>query len=251
VSDSPPIIGITTRRLSSGGPDLDVVERAYADAVSTVGGVPRLLPRGSHALPEAGLSGVDGLLLSGGGDVDPNEYGMEPSEDVGGVDTARDVWEIGLVRDASDLGVPILGVCRGCQVLNVASGGTLIQHLPSRTRLCHLVAERRNVAHVVEIEPGSRLSAVAGGLSLGVNSIHHQAVRSLGVDLGATAWAPDGTIEAIEHRFRPAIGVQWHPENLLHDSTQIALFSWLIGQAKAGIRSGLVRRRGTKADARG
>jgi putative glutamine amidotransferase len=177
------------------------------------------------------VSLVEGLLLTGGGDVDPRHYGQTPLAEVGGVDADRDSWEIGLVRQALGRALPVLGICRGCQVLNVARGGTLLQHLPNRSVQPHLVVERDRVAHSVQIESGSQLSAVEGCDSMGVNSVHHQAVDSVGQDLRAVAWAEDGIVEAVEHLYAPAIGVQWHPENLLGLDSHMAVFRWLVDQA--------------------
>jgi putative glutamine amidotransferase len=225
-----PVIGITTRRMDTETLHLDVVDRAYGDAIWQSGGTPHLLPR--PADPSGGtLTGLDGLLLSGGGDVDPANYGEATSPESGGIDPGRDAWEIALVRQALQMGVPVLGVCRGCQVLNVAYGGTLVQHLPTRSPLPHLVLARESVAHGVRVEPGTQLFAVEGTTEIDVNSVHHQAVDTLGECLRSTAWAEDGTIEAIEHLTEPAIGVQWHPENLLGQASHRAVFVWLVGAA--------------------
>jgi len=226
-----PIIGITTRRLHDGSRRLDVVDRAYGDAIWNAGGLPRLLPCPTSRFESETLFGLDGLLLTGGGDVDPKCYGQLRSNEIGGVDEERDVWELRLVLHAFRLSLPVLGICRGCQVLNVAFGGTLIQHLPARTSLPHLVLERERVAHMVRIEPGSQLARIEGKPNIGVNSIHHQAVDSVGEGLLAAAWAEDGTIEAIERPDYPLIGVQWHPENLLDHASHSKLFEWLVGQA--------------------
>jgi putative glutamine amidotransferase len=225
-----PVIGVTTRRMDTGALHLDVVERAYGDAISRSGGTAHLLPR--PASPGAGtLTGLNGLLLSGGGDVDPRNYGQVPSAEVGGIDSARDEWEMALVREALRVGMPVLGICRGCQVLNVACGGTLIQHLPTRSPLPHLVLARESVAHAIQIERRTRLFAAEGTTQIGTNSVHHQAVDGIGEGLRATAWAEDGTVEAIEHLTCPAIGVQWHPENLLDQEPHVAVFAWLVEQA--------------------
>jgi putative glutamine amidotransferase len=226
-----PVIGITTRRMDTETLRLDVVDRAYGDAIGRAGGTAHLLPRPSGPMAGSQLAGVDGLLLTGGGDVDPAQYGQVRSAEVGGMDSDRDDWELQLVRQAFDLAMPVLGVCRGCQVLNVACGGTLIQHLPDRTSLPHLVVARQSEAHAVHIEPHSELFAVQGTDIIGTNSVHHQAVDSIGAGLRATAWAEDGTVEAIERLTSPAIGVQWHPENLLDRPAHVAIFVWLVERA--------------------
>jgi putative glutamine amidotransferase len=229
--DKSPVIGITTRPMDAGTRRLDVVDQAYGTAIWQSGGTAHLLPRQPGPAGDRALAGLDGLLLTGGGDVDPGHYGHAPSPEIGGVDTDRDDWEIALVRQALERGMPVLGVCRGCQVLNVALGGTLIQHLPARSPLPHLVVERESIAHSVRIEPCTQLFAVEGDDSIGVNSVHHQAVDAVGEGLRATAWAEDGTVEAIEHLTLPAIGVQWHPENLLDHAAHLAVFEWLVQRA--------------------
>jgi putative glutamine amidotransferase len=234
-----PIIGITTRRQQANGRRLDVVEQAYSDAVVANGGVPRLLPcRGAPDDFDA-LRGIDGLLLTGGGDVDPQLYGAIRSDETGGVDRERDLWEIGLVGQALQASVPILGICRGCQVLNVAFGGTLLQHLPARTDQPHLVPEREQIVHHVHLEPGTQLAGLEDETDIGVNSIHHQAVATVGATLRVAARSEDGIIEAIEHPQDPLLGVQWHPENLFSEPAHGALFRWLVRQAAgAGLESG-------------
>jgi putative glutamine amidotransferase len=225
-----PVIGVTTRRMDTGALRLDVVERAYGDAIWQSGGAPHLLPRPVD--PRGGtLAGLDGLLLTGGGDVDPTNYGHPKLAETGGVDAERDEWEMTLVRRALQVGMPILGVCRGCQVVNVACGGTLVQHLPARSAQPHLVLEREVVAHGVQIAPRTQLFAVEGTTQIDVNSVHHQAVDTIGERLRPTAWAEDGTVEAIEHLTEPVIGVQWHPENLLDQASHRAVFAWLVDQA--------------------
>jgi putative glutamine amidotransferase len=226
-----PVIGITTRRMDVGARRLDVVDQAYGMAIWQSGGIAHLLPCSTGAAGDRGLRGLDGLLLTGGGDVDPRHYGQAPSPDIGGVDADRDDWEMALVHQALGLGMPVLGVCRGCQVLNVALGGTLIQHLPAHSSLPHLVVERESLVHTVHIEACTQLLAVEGADQIGVNSVHHQAVAEIGDGLRATAWAEDGTVEAIEHLTHTAIGVQWHPENLLDHAPHLALFEWLVEQA--------------------
>jgi putative glutamine amidotransferase len=228
------LIGITTRRLLEGARSVDGADREYADVVALAGGLPVLLAcqpgLASDVIPEV----VDGLLLSGGGDVDPRSYQQQPSPEVGGVDPDRDLWELELVRLALRDGVPMLGICRGCQVLNVALGGTLVQHLPEVTDTPHLVVSPRNrISHRLEIFPGTQLSAIVGRGPLEVNTIHHQAVDRLGAGLRQTARSPDFVIEGIEHEDRPAIGVQWHPECLSDRSAHRRLFDWLIERSRA------------------
>jgi putative glutamine amidotransferase len=207
----------------------DAIETAYAHAVVSAGSVPLLVPAVPAVAPEVIVERLDGLLLTGGGDVDPHRYGATPSPQCGGIDEDRDAREISLVRQAVDAGLPILAVCRGCQVLNVALGGTLTQHLPDVTDLEHLVPEPRSATvHHVEVEQGSQLSSIVRSSKFAVNSIHHQAVEHTAPELAAVGRADDGVVEAIEHPSLPVLGVQWHPENLLRRPKHHALFDWLI-----------------------
>jgi putative glutamine amidotransferase len=227
-----PAIGVTTRRLATGGLSLDVTERAYSEALSKAGGAPRLLPCAPTG--HTSLAGLRGLLFTGGGDVAPECYGATRSDQTGGVDEERDTWEIELVHWALEAGLPVLGICRGCQIINVACGGTLIQHLPAITAQPHLIPHPRDqVAHPIRIRPDSLLSELQGSAGIGVNSIHHQAIEEIGQDLQATAWAEDGVIEAVEDAGHSVLGVQWHPENLLQLSSHRVIFHWLVQAATA------------------
>jgi putative glutamine amidotransferase len=215
--------------LALGSRTTDATETAYAHAVVSAGSVPLLIPALPAVPPEQVVERLDGLLLTGGGDVDPHRYGATPSPQCGGIDEERDACEISLVRQGVDAGLPILAVCRGCQVLNVALGGTLTQHLPDVTDLEHLVPEPRSATvHHVEVEGGSQLARIVGSPRFGVNSIHHQAVEHAAPELAVVGRADDGVIEAIEHPSLPVLGVQWHPENLLRRLTHHALFDWLV-----------------------
>ena len=178
---------------------VDALNRVFVDAVLGAGGIPLLLPAMGEPQLDAVLEVLDGLLLSGGGDVGPGRYGAEPLPEVAGVSEARDHWELLLADGARRRGLPTLGICRGAQLLNVAHGGTLVQHLPRHTDLAHRVADRpAEVVHDVVVDTTSRLAEVLGTVELGVNSLHHQAVEVVGDGLRPVAWAPDGTIEAVE-----------------------------------------------------
>jgi putative glutamine amidotransferase len=227
-----PAIGVSTGHLEFASRSTDATETAYAQAVVSAGGIPFLIPALPAVPPDQVVERIDGLLLTGGGDVDPRRYGAVPSPQCGGVDQARDAFEISLVRRAVEAGLPVLAVCRGCQVLNVALGGTVIQHLPDVTDLEHLVPEPRTATvHHVEVEEGSQLARIVGSPRLDVNSIHHQAVDLVAPELAVVGRAEDGVVEAIEHPSLPVLGVQWHPENLLRRPTHHALFDWLIATA--------------------
>jgi putative glutamine amidotransferase len=223
-----PLIAVTTSELRR--PD-DVVARPqgeppkvelalatlYPEAIERAGGVPVIVPLLRPDAIAALLDRVDGVCLPGGPDLQPTVYGEEPHPELGPTEPRVDAVELALVR-ADRRGLPILGICRGMQVLNVARGGTLHQHLPDVVgdRLQHRQPEHGSITtHHVETAPHSRLRATLGGPRLEVNSFHHQAVRTLGDDLTATAWADDGTIEAVEDTGeRLVIGVQWHAEGL-------------------------------------
>jgi len=178
------------------------------------------------------LRSVDGLLLSGGVDIEPVRYGAVRAPEVEVVDPARDAFELALVRAAADLGIPVLGVCRGMQVINVAFGGTLIQHLPGADAADgHRERVRfAEVIHDIDVVAGSRLAEVVGAGRIGVNTLHHQAVAEIGTGLVPVAWScDDGIVEAIEGvGATRMLGVQWHPELLAHLRGNPELFSWLV-----------------------
>ncbi len=234
-----PVIGISVGRIPVGERVVDGTQRDYADRVADAGGVPVLLP----VLPAGSLAPVlalvDGLLLTGGGDVEPARYGARPAAESGGVDAERDAAEQYLFEEAARRGIPVLAICRGIQMLNVARGGTLIQHLPAVTTESHLVIERRTEAvHSVRVDTDSALSRIVGKDRLETNSLHHQAVDRLGRQLAAVAWADDGVIEAVEDPDREIVAVQWHPEQMPDRPEQMRLFGWLIDRADAHRRSG-------------
>jgi len=214
--------------------------RDYEAAVRRAGATPRPL-----ALDEAAasvLAGVDGLLLTGGDDVDPALYGEAPHPSFDVSEPGRDAFEIDLVRRALDADIPVLAICRGLQVLNVALGGTLIQDIPSEpAALLPHDAEGppTTLAHTVEVAPGSCLAALVGpDATRAVNSRHHQAVRELGSGLIVTATSPDGVIEAAEvPAARFCIGVQWHPENFHATGEFDTLFDGFVDACR-GLRRG-------------
>lgn len=188
--------------------------REYVAALRRAGAVPILVPPGATEADEV-LERVDGLVLSGGGDVDPGLYGQEPHPTIDRVDPGRDAQELDLLRAALQRDLPVLAICRGLQLLNVARGGTLVQHLPDDDRLIpHGGGPGRPVPHDVEAKAGSTLAKICGERIPAVASLHHQAVDRLGEGLVPVGWAPDGVVEALEtaeeHRF--VLAVQWHPE---------------------------------------
>lgn len=222
----------------------------YVASVEQSGASARILEVSES--PRALLSDIDGLLLTGGGDVDPVFYGEERHPTVYDAEPGRDEFEIDLARRAMDADVPLLAICRGTQVLNVAAGGTLVQDILSAmvTDLPHNIDTSRDaVAHDVRVAAGSRLDrALGGALAVGhtcrVNSRHHQSVGRVGTPLVATATAPDGVIEGIESpNARFCVGVQWHPENFWRSGEFRPLFDAFVGAAREHLAS---RRSGSR-----
>jgi putative glutamine amidotransferase len=238
-SARPPLIGISAYREQARWSHWDMpaalLPERYVQSVAAVGAIPVLLP------PTAGIEQVtgrlDGLVLSGGGDIDPARYGARRDPSCGPANPDRDRAELALAHAALEQRLPLLGICRGMQVINVALGGTLHQHLPDVVgHELHSPAPSRFGQHPVRVEPGSRLAAILGRtdltdhLAVVVPTHHHQAVDQPGAGLTATAWADDGTIEAAEldpgqHPF--AVAVQWHPEA----GTDLSLFLALAAAA--------------------
>jgi putative glutamine amidotransferase len=240
-----PLIGVTTYHrdragaagATGGGRERFHLPAAYVDAVRAVGGLPVLLPPGDDRPGEI-LESLDGLVLCGGGDIDPALFGG-PTGHAAQYSTCaeRDGFELALLREALARRTPVLAICRGLQVLNVALGGDLHVHLPDVVgdSVMHRVSRERHSVHPVRLEPGSRLAALFGALLLDVPSWHHQAVARLGAGLRAVAWADDGTIEAVEVEDRPEVlAVQWHPELHAHEvaSPQRRLFEALVARSR-------------------
>ena len=214
-----PLIAVTGRHL---GPDRVTqwtmgalgTPRGYTDALVRAGARPAVLP--PAAVGDA-LAGFDGLVLTGGVDIDPARYGADPHPALYGVDPELDTFELDLALAALDEELPVLAICRGHQVLNVALGGTLDQHLPDHgSTIEHgtpATSKTGGSDHEVRIAPGTLLAEALGTDRATVRSHHHQAVATLGKGLVATAWADDGVIEAMELPDREwVVSVQWHPE---------------------------------------
>lgn len=220
------------------------VQESYVRSVLNAGAVPVLIPLGLNARElQVILKRVDGILLTGGGDIDPGRFGGEAHPTVHQVDPDRDEGEICLVKESVQLGKPFLGICRGIQVINVAFGGSLYTDIGSQkpNSLAHEWVPGRpwnHLAHSVRVEEGSRLVEILGGTHFEVNSLHHQAISRLTDKFRATAFAPDGVIEAIELPEHPfGVAVQWHPEWLQEHPPMRALFSALVraaGEQAAG-----------------
>jgi putative glutamine amidotransferase len=239
MSGRPPIIGISSYA-RDGDPPAFSVPCGYIDAVRGAGATPLVLPPGETA-PERLLDIVDGLILSGGGDIAPAAYDGEPHETIYAVSEERDQFEFALARAVlSRPEVPLLCICRGMQVLNVVCGGSLHAHVPDRfgDRVVHRLPSRRRARHPVRIDGDSRLARLLSATQLDVCSWHHQAIDRLGDGVSPVAWADDGLIEAIEHTAHPwCIGVQWHPEMQLDAAEPRRLFVGLVvaaGRALSG-----------------
>ena len=225
-----PTIGVTTcSRLDD-----------YVASVELAGGRARVVDVSQS--PRELISQLDGLLLTGGGDVDPALYGEARSERVEDAEPGRDEFEIDLARRAIEADLPVLAICRGAQVLNVAAGGTLVQDIPSAmaTALPHSIETPKNsIAHDVAVTAGSQLeralgSAISPEGRCRVNSRHHQSVARLGAGLVPSATAPDGVVEAIEApEARFCVGVQWHPENFWQTGEFTPLFTAFLEAARA------------------
>ncbi len=209
----------------------------YMEALESTGGVPLVVPPMGLDAAEALLDGVDGLCLSGGPDLHPTAYGQLAHAELGPTEREMDAFEMALVRAADRRGMPILAICRGLQIVNVARGGTLHQHLPDVTdgEVDHRQRERaENPTHALEVAPDAQLASILGWRSGEVNSFHHQAVDQLGMGLVATAWAPDGTVEALEAPDRPfLVGVQWHAECLVGWPEHVVLFEAFIAACRS------------------
>lgn len=206
----------------------------YVECVRRAGGLPLIFAPGETRGDEW-LELVDGLLLCGGGDVDPALYGGRAHPAIGGVDRARDESEIELVRGAIARDLPLLAICRGLQLVNVALGGTLIEHLPDEVGAGVPHRGKRDYQrHAVEIERESRLARVLGTCRTSPASSHHQALRRVADGLVVVARAPDGVIEAAEMPARRwLIGVQWHPErSAALDPEQQRLFDAFVSAAR-------------------
>lgn len=245
-----PLIGVTMSATPDGPPGNTPprawLNNAYLRAVQQAGGVPVLLPPhlDDRAL-DALWSRLDGLLLTGGGDVDPRLFNEDQRHaTVDGVSEARDRLEIAVTERALHDERPLLAICRGIQVLNVALGGSLHQDIAAETAstIAHNQTAPRHQAthHVKVMGEGTRLGETLGALEVEVNSMHHQAIKRLGRGLREVAWSPDGIIEGVElipdaRGF--VLGVQWHPEELIaHDPAARNLFRTLITSAESNPR---------------
>jgi putative glutamine amidotransferase len=210
------------------------VPENYVDAVRRAGGRATLILPGDDRAPGELLDRFDGLLLVGGGDVEPERYGGETVETIYGVEPDRDAFELALLREADRRRMPTLCICRGMQVLNVAFGGTLVQHLPYDDRfMAHGTPSGSDeLLHDVKLAAGSRIAAASSSDVVACSSHHHQGIDRLGEGLVATGWSEDGLVEAIERGSGWMVGPQWHPEDTAErDPAQQGLFDELVRRA--------------------
>jgi putative glutamine amidotransferase len=242
-----PLIGVPTGRERSQrffGLALYIMNQTYVRTLENLGALPVLIPL---QMSEPTLRGIferlDGLLLPGGEDIDPRNYGEERHSQLGSTDQERDRTEMLLTRWALEEGMPVLGVCRGVQVMNVVCGGTLFQDLTAQKPELNKhdffppTFERFRISHQVAIDPGSRLAQSLGSIHE-VNSMHHQGIAELGAGLRVAAIAEDGLAEALEVTDLPFfVGVQWHPEELAKtDQHSAGLFYDFVSAAAGGWR---------------
>jgi putative glutamine amidotransferase len=208
----------------------------YIEALARAGLTTVLLPQIEQTNPDTILESFSGLLLVGGGDIDPRRFGAEPHSALYGIDARRDATEIALVRTADRIGMPTLAICRGPQLVNVAFGGTLIQHLPDQPGMLEhgAPADGEATMHDVKVAESSQLFGAVGEATVRCESHHHQGIDRLGEGLVPVAWTGDGLVEAIEREDGWLVGVQWHPERTADsDPAQQAIFDGFAGEVRA------------------
>jgi putative glutamine amidotransferase len=214
----------------------EYLKKSYYEAVERSGGTPILLPntkKVSNVRPFLNL--LDGLLISGGNDVDPVFYGEKRKAQNLNITPERDIFELSLVRKAKDKGIPLMAICRGMQLLNVAFGGSLYQDFSAEKSFRDHTLEGSTIykkKHAILIQKGSKLFDIIRKKRIMVNTSHHQMVKKVGKGLVATAWSEDGVIEAVETKEDGFfLGVQWHPE-LMKDKNSKLLFDSFIQSAR-------------------
>lgn len=240
-----PLIGLTPT------PELEVMEHGtfrrhtlsdhYSRAIIAAGGIPVMLPS-NYPNPVEMLNRLDGVVITGGGDIDPVIYGQERNELTAGIDDERDAFELALLKAAIELDLPTLGICRGCQIFNVALGGTLYQDIdtlyssPVQHRQQSVSIHHEESFQTVTITPGEHpLNWSDLGPTLEINSFHHQGIDRLADDLVPMATTEDGLVEAVYHPgMRYGVAVQWHPELMAHNfNDQAAIFTMFIRSCEA------------------
>lgn len=226
-----PIIGITTYGRNESG-QFHLFGQ-YIDAVRQAGGLAVLLPPGDKS-PKEILPIIDGLILTGGGDIDPKLYHGQNHPKIERIDHERDDFEKELASIVLQASTPVLGICRGQQMLNIVTGGNLIPHLPDLygTKVVHRSKNKKATPHIVRLEASSKLTKIIGETKIEIMSLHHQGIGEVSRDWQVVAWAADGVIEAQEHVQHPwMLAVQWHPELSPEDEFQQRLFRAFIEAA--------------------
>jgi putative glutamine amidotransferase len=234
-----PLIAVSAARevlpTAFGDVDCTKLASAYTDAVYAAGGLPVLMPVVDDP-PTGLLDRMDGLVLSGGGDLEPILYGEAPDPSVYGIRRDRDTFESVLYREAVHLGLPVLAICRGLQLVNVLRGGTLRQQIPDHWQ----ENPPSRAHHGIRVAPGSALAETLGAGDVAVNSYHHQAVKDLGAGLTVTATCGE-IVEAVEADDADLLAVQWHPEHMRADEAQRALFERFVTRATTRLSRGALQ----------
>jgi len=247
-----PLIGISANY----GDNNSKLAENYYKSVVAVGGVPVIIPvTDDLATIEAIVGRLDGILLSGGGDMHPRYYNEEPIPENGTPDELRDRYDVTLIKSAVEYQLPVLGICRGMQVINTVFGGSLYQDInvqyADKKPMCHSQNEERSVTtQTASVVTDSLLYSIVSCNTLPINSIHHQAVKRIADGFRAVAFADDGICEAIESLYYPILGVQWHPEHLSEadavgehfDNPHRKIFGWLVDEAKIFSRAKRIHR---------
>lgn len=239
-----PIIGISGSIIIDDGGIFPGYRRSYVnddyiDSVIQNGGIPYIIPfNEDEEVVKEQLLNVQGLILSGGHDVDPHNYGEEPEQKLGDIWPERDKFDMRLLKLAEENGIPVLGICRGAQIINVYHGGTLYQDLSYRKEktLKHSQGQTPTLlTHTVKTVAGTKIAELLGKKEMKTNSFHHQLIKDVAPDLKAVATAPDGVVEGLENKQGNVIAVQWHPE-MLHRNPDVAfmnnLFKFVVDNAK-------------------
>ncbi|QNQ81215.1 gamma-glutamyl-gamma-aminobutyrate hydrolase family protein [Lactobacillus sp. PV034] len=237
-----PIIGISGSVIIDDGGMFPGYRRSYVnedyvDSIVQNGGIPYIIPfNEDEEVVKAQLLNVQGLVLSGGHDVDPHNYGEELEQKIGDVWPERDVFDMRLLKLAEENNIPVLGICRGMQIINVAHGGSLYQDLSYRKEKTLKHSQNQTptlVTHTVKADPNSKIANILGKDEFLTNSFHHQIVKKVAPDFTVAAKCVDGVVEAIENKDASVIGVQWHPE-MLHRVVpfQNNLFKYIIDHAE-------------------
>ena len=233
IKSKPPLIGITTASQYLTGSFY--LPGVYVNAVRSAGGLPILLPPGEPEEGTAILERIDGLIFSGGGDIDPSTYNGPIHPTIYNLDPERDRFEIALSKLVLSTDIPVLGICRGLEVLVVATGGSLVSHLPDEFGdvVLHRAEQTLPSEHSVQIASESRLATIMGTTEATVVSWHHQATSTVPQGWRVAAHAPDRVIEALEHERHPwALALQWHPELSIKDLRQARIFRAFIEAAQ-------------------